>query len=294
MGFISCQNNDDSTVRYIPTNQSLTALYDNALENKTQRVTFDAGTTFTFVSLDGVTLTINGNLLRKNGNVVTGNVNLEFIEIFDRGSMLVVNKPTMGLENGEIKLLTSGGEFFINVKQDDVNLTLDGPIYLRVPTSLTGGTDNDMLAFTGYINEDNDLIWEQDTTTQLQVIGSPTGEEQFYFIALNGFGWFNCDKYIAYPGEKTTITSFVPQGYNNDNASIFVAVSDLPNSLGSSWGEFPIGLEVSLIFITEEQGKFRYAVKSNEILTANHQVTFNWSDTNLATEEELIDIINAL
>ena len=193
--FISCQNNDDSTVQYVPSNQSLTALYSNALENKTQRVTFDAATTFTFVSQDGVTLTINGNLLRKNGNVVTGNVNLEFVEIFDRGSMLVANKPTMGIENGEIKLLNSGGEFYINMKQDDVNLTVGSPIYLRVPTSLTGGTDINMLAFTGYINEDNNLIWEQDTTTQLQVNVSPTGEEQFYFVALNVFGWFNCDIY---------------------------------------------------------------------------------------------------
>lgn len=158
-------------------------------------MTFDAATTFTFVSQDGVTLTINGNLLRKNGNVVTGNVNLEFVEIFDRGSMLVANKPTMGIENGEIKLLNSGGEFYINMKQDDVNLTVGSPIYLRVPTSLTGGTDINMLAFTGYINEDNNLIWEQDTTTQLQVNVSPTGEEQFYFVALNVFGWFNCDIY---------------------------------------------------------------------------------------------------
>lgn len=293
IGFASCRNEDDNSVQYIPTNQSLTALFDNALENKTQRITFDAETTFTFTSQNGVTLTINGNCLLKNGNVVTGNVDLEFVEIFDRGSMLVTNKPTMGLENGEKKLLTSGGEFYINVKQDDVQLTLNCGMLLSVPTSLTGGTDYDMLPFSGSINGNNELIWEQVITTEIW-INSQESTTETYNIFYNSFGWFNCDKFITYPDEETTISTFVPQGYNSNNSFVFMTTNSFPNSLGTTNGKFPIGLEVSFIFVTEENGLFRYAIKSGETLAANHEVTFSLPETTLATEEELINAVNQL
>lgn len=51
----------------------------------------------TLTSAKGVKLNINGDCLTKNGNPVTGEVNIEYIELFDKGNMLVTNKPTMGL-----------------------------------------------------------------------------------------------------------------------------------------------------------------------------------------------------
>jgi len=292
---ISC-NLDDGTQQYayIPTSQEFESLLSESLDNHTQTATFDAGTTFTFTSEKGVKLTINGNCLKNNGVAVTGNVDLEFIELFDRGSMLVTNKPTMGVQDGENRLLTSGGEFYVNATQNGEQLTLDCYMTLTVPTSLTGGTDNDMLPFNGSINADGELIWEQSTSTDFWIGTSQAVGSVAYNALYNNFGWFNCDRFINYTGPKTTITALVPQGYGNGNSFIFQASPDFPNSLGKVYGEFPVGLESYFIFVTEENGLFRYAIKPSEPLEAGHTVTFTLAETTLGTEAELTGVINAL
>jgi hypothetical protein len=63
-------------------------------------------------SAKGVSITINGNALTKNGSPVTGPIDITYVEIFDKGSMLVTNKPTMGImADGKHAMLKSGGEF---------------------------------------------------------------------------------------------------------------------------------------------------------------------------------------
>lgn len=294
-GFVSCNSDDNGdSYTYVPTSQSFRALFDDALESRIQTATFDAETTLYFTSEKGVLLTIYGNCLRKNGNPVTGNVDLEFVEILDRASMLVTNKPTMGVENGETKLLTSGGEFYINVTQDGVELTLDCGMMLSAPTSLTGGTDNAMLPFAGTIDQDGDLIWEQTVTGEFWIGQAQAAGSENYNVLYNSFGWFNYDRFVDYTGPRTAISFMVPQGYGNDNSMVFMTTNDFPNSLGTTYGEFPVGLNVNFIFVTEENGLFRYAIKPTEALVPNHQVTFSLSETTLGTEAQLIAAINAL
>jgi hypothetical protein len=43
--------------------------------------------TVTLTSAKGVTIKINGNCLTKNGNPVTGSVDIEYVELFDKGHM---------------------------------------------------------------------------------------------------------------------------------------------------------------------------------------------------------------
>lgn len=292
---ISCNLDDGPSQNiYIPTATEFESLFAESLSNHTQTATFDAGTTFTFTSEKGVKLTINGNCLKNNGAPVTGNVDLEFIEIFDRGNMLVTNKPTMGLQDGEHRLLTSGGEFYVNATQNGQQLTLDCYMTLNVPTALTGGTDNEMLPFNGNINADGELVWEQSTSTDFWIGTSQAAGSEGYNALYSSFGWFNCDRFVDYTGPKTTITALVPQGYGNGNSFVFQASADFPNSLGKIYGEFPVGLDSYLIFVTEESGLFRYAIKPSEPLQAGHTVTFTMAETLLTTEAGLIAAINAL
>lgn len=295
IGFASCNSDDNgNSYTYVPTSQSFRALFDNALESRTQTATFDAETTLNFTSEKGVLLTIYGNCLRKNGNPVTGNVELEYVEIFDRASMLVTNKPTMGVENGETKLLTSGGEFYINVTQDGVQLTLDCGMMLSAPTSLTGGTDNAMLPFAGTIDQDGDLIWEQTVTVEFWIGQGQGLGSDLYNVFFSSFGWFNYDRFVNYSGPRTEISTLVPQGYGNGNSAVFMTTNDFPNSLGTTYGEFPVGMEVNFVFVTEENGLFRYAIKPVQALVPNHQVTFSLPETTVGTEAQLIAAINAL
>jgi len=289
----SCNNDEYEEIKgdeAIPTAQALRSLFDGQTAALTNTMTFDASTNLNWVSPKGVRLIINGSCLRKNGSPVSGQVKVIYTEIFDKGNMLTSNKATMGRRDGNKELLYSGGEFYIQALQDGVELTLSCPISLDVPTSLTGGTQPGMLPFTGTINEDGELTWEQATTIEL--VTNAQAATPVYSALIPSFGWFNCDKFASYVGPKTTITANVPAGYGA-NAGIFLAVKTFPNALGKSYGLFPVGLDCHLIFVTEKDGKFRYAIKSGA-LTPNHTVTFSLAETTIATPAQLTAVINAL
>ena len=274
----------------VPTPQALQSLFDQSLATKSKVITFNASSILTYISPNGVRLTLNGSCLRKNGTAVTGEVKVKFIELFDKGNMLATNKPTLGTTSGNLELLYSGGEFFIEAYQEDVLLTLSCPFSLEIPTSLTGGTQTGMLPFAGTINAAGELSWEQATTYEL--ITNTQSATPVYAALIPSFGWFNCDKFANTTGPKTTITANVPAGYGASSA-IFLSVKTFPNALGKSYGKFPVGLDCYLIFITEKDGKFRYAVKP-QVLTDNHSVTFDLAETTTGTAEELTTAINAL
>lgn len=294
---ISCDTKDDTNGNqesYIPTSAQFKSLFADNLENQTQYATFDAGTPFIYTSPKGVKLYINGSCLKKNGIPVTGEVDLEYVELFERGNMLITNKPTMGIQDGQKRLLKSGGEFYINATQDGEQLTIDCGMSLVVPTSLTGGTDNEMLPFFGNIDTDGELIWEQAANMEFMIGTSQANMLESYSAFFNNFGWFNCDRFYNETGPKTTITSLVPQGYGNGNSFVFLATPDSVNSLGNSYGEFPVGLECYLIFVTEKDGLFRYVVKPLQALQANHTETFTLAETTSGTAAQVAAAINAL
>jgi hypothetical protein len=274
----------------IPTSAAFKLLFNEKEASLTKVIPFDASTTLNYTSPKGVLLTINGSCLLKNGNPVIGEVKVKYLEIFDKGEMLTSNRPTLGNLAGNKELLYSGGEFYIQATQEGVNLTLSCPMSLKVPTSLTGGTQSGMLPFTGTIDSNDDLAWEQATTIEIST--NTQAATPVYAALIPSFGWFNCDKFAGNTGPKTTITANIPAGYGA-NAAIFLAVKTVPNALGKSYGLFPIGLDGYLIFVTEKDGKFRYKIKP-QVLTANHQVTFSLSETTLATAAELTAAINAL
>ena len=288
----SCNKDEYQVINneVIPTAQALKTLYANKEASLIKVLSFDASTTLNYTSPKGVHLTIAGSCLRKNGNPVVGEVKVKYIEIFDKGNMLAANKPTLVNAGGGTKeLLYSGGEFYIQASQENVNLTLTCPFSLDIPTSITGGTQPGMLPFVGTVDTDAELSWDQAFSYDMAIT---TGTSPIYAALIPSFGWFNADYYTNYTGPKTTITENVPAGYGS-NSSIFLAVKAFPNSLGKSWGQFPVGLDCYLIFVTEKNGKFRYAIKP-QILTANHQVTFSLSETTTGTADELTAAINAL
>ena len=55
-----------------------------------------------------------------------------------------------------------------------------------------------------------------------------------------------------------------------------------------------IAVSDNRIFVTEKDGKFRYAIKPSTPLTANHQVTFTLAETTVGTQENLTAALNAL
>lgn len=307
--FSSCsKNSDDADIIIRATPEEFSNLNDDALAGITQTFQFNAEDgNVSFTSDKGVDIYLNGSCLTQNGSAVSGQVDIEFVELFDKGTMLTTNKPTMGmLPNGDKALLISGGEFFIEATQNGVILETTCSIQLGIPADLTGGIDNDMIMWNGTINEDGDLAWEEDNRDGANGQGGVFAEGNQYYAFLSDFGWSNVDRFYNDPRPKTTILVDVPEGYNNTNCSVFLSYDGEDTGLANldtynegtglfseHYGQIPIGLECHVIFVTEEAGDWKYAIKSATIIE-NDVISITDGDTSIVTETQLTTIINNL
>lgn len=313
LALTSCSSDDNNNNSETPaTAAEFNGIRDIALESLTQDFQFNAEEgSHTFTTAKGVQLTINGNCLTLNGNPITGQVDIEYVEVFDGGDMLTTDKTTMGrLPNGDMAMLVSGGEFYINAKKNGQQLDITCPMQLIIPASLTGGIDNDMTLWTGTRDEDGNTDWdEQDENTAGAnggVFGEGQGANAAYYAFLNDFGWTNVDRFYSDPNPKTTILASAPTGYNFENSAIYLHYDGLGSSLAKldtydsntglfseHYGQIPIGMPVHIIFVTEDNGQWRYAIKAVTI-SANATYSFTLGETTVGTQAQVTAAINAL
>ena len=308
ISFASCDNTDGDDIKLSPpTAGAFKSISEKGVKRNTQNFTMTAGNgTVTLTSAKGVKLYINGDCLTKNGNPVTGQVDIEYIELFDKGNMLVTNKPTMGImPDGKKNLLISGGEFFIKATQGGVELKTSCSLSMIVPTGLTDGYDNLMTLWTGVIDEDGELAWRE-ANANADGKGGVQGEGNNYYVTFGNFGWTNVDRFYSDPRPKTTILVDVPDGYNNTNSAVYLSYDgEGTNALAKldtytaeglfseHYGQIPVGLACHIIFATEDNGNWRYAIKG-VTTTANAVYTFTLAETTVGTEAQLVAAINAI
>jgi hypothetical protein len=310
----SCNTiDDDQEFLDIPaTAQEFQNLKNEALDKLTQEFQFNAEDGYvTFTSAKGVEIDINGACLTLDGSSVAGNVNLEFVELFEKGNMLTTNKSTMGiLPNGDRAMLVSGGEFFINATQNGEGLETNCGVNVRIPTNLSGGDDHDMVIWKGIEDEKGNVAWEEERDQDggkgnIFIERGTQGGNQYYAL-FGGFGWSNVDRFYSDPRPKTQILVAVPAGYDNDNSAVYLSYDGEETGLANldtydaglelfseHYGQIPIGLECHVIFATEEDGMWKYAVKAVTIID-NGTVVISDGETALATETELTTLINGL
>ncbi|MBE8725108.1 hypothetical protein [Flavobacterium hungaricum] len=307
VSFASCDNSDGDDIKLSPpTAAAFKSISEKGVKRNTQNFTMTAGNgVVTLTSAKGVKLYINGDCLTKNGNPVTGQVNIEYIELFDKGNMLVTNKPTMGITaDGKKNLLISGGEFFIKATQGGVELQTSCSLSMIVPTALTDGFDNLMTLWTGVIDEDGELAWKDARGADGK--GGVQGEGNNYYVTFGNFGWTNVDRFYSDPRPKTTILVDVPDGYDNTNSAVYLSYDGEGNNalakldtytaqglFSEHYGQIPVGLACHIIFATEDNGNWRYAIKG-VTTTANAVYTFSLSETTVGTEAQLVAAINAI
>lgn len=301
----SCSKNDDGdSPDYVPSASAFAALREEALDTQTFTFNAEDGAT-TFTTAKGVQFTINGNCLTQNGNPVTGQVVVEYAEFFDSGTMLVTNKPTVGrLPNGDLSLLISGGEFYINATKNGQQLAISCPMQVIIPVNLTGGADTGMSLWDGTVDEDGNLEWdEQDRANGVNGVFV---EGPNYYAYFSNFGWTNVDRFYNDPRPKTTILAEAPSGYDFENSAIYLhydgegsslakldTFNPATNQFSEHYGQIPVGLQCHVIFVTEDNGQWRYAIKSVTI-AANDVYVFTLAETTVGTEAQLIAAINAL
>ena len=288
---------------------------------KTKEFVVDGNGSIEFTSEKGVKVSIPEGCLTIEGKTVSGTVKVDFIELFDKTPLLTTNIATMGrdLTDGNVKFLVTGGAFYVNVTQngkpvDEINYcgyTLD------VPANLTGGVDQDMKLWYGNFDENGNLIWDEvaiNTDPEFPInpeTGEPIGgepyapiyiEDEKYMTFINRFGWTNIDK-LYKDRETTTATVKVPVEYNGTNSMVYYTYKDL-FGLQKDWLSYDeetksykpfliIGLDVHIIFASESNGKWAYAIKSVTV-TKDLQIEFLKSELKEATQTELEAEINKL
>lgn len=303
---LSCGSDDEN---YRPSETIFKQLQENALAHLKQEFQFNASNGITtLTSAKGVTIIIDGSCLTLYGNPVSGNVNVEYIEIFNAGLMAITNRPTRGAhQDGTISMLVSGGEFLIKMTKNGQPLETACSIQLQVPASLTGGINPGMTLWEGVmtdtINGNDELIWDEIVDGGQENFVVPEGGN--YYAYFNHFGWTNVDIFYNYPGPKTTLLAEVPDGYDFNNSAVYLSYNDQPNALAKldkwnpggyfteHYGQIPVGLQCHAIFVTEDNGFFRYAIKPVTIAEGGI-ITFSYDETQVGSEAQLASAINAL
>lgn len=302
---ISCNSDDDSGSQTVtaPSVTSFNNLINQAKNSRTQTQQFNltAGGQIIYTSPKGVILTIDQSCLVLNGQEVTGNVTLKYTEVFDTADMALTSISTMGFNSlGDKALLKSGGAFNIELYKNNALIQTTCNYSLQVPVNLTGGYDTEMVLWKGEINDDGQVEWTQNED------GAIERGNNSYYAWLGDFGWVNIDRFFNDPRPKTTVMVKVPQLYSPQNSNMFFAFNDVPNSIGTMdvftgatnsysehYGYVPIGIEIHLIFITEQNGSFKYGIKSGIVL-ANGNFEFTESELRTGSELEIKEKIGDL
>ncbi len=306
----SCKNDGAEPAPIIgkPSAAGFQEMRAKVLAALTQKKDFKIADGLTFTSAKGAKVVIQPNcLLDKDGNAATGDATLAFLDIYDRGNMVLANKPVMGVNAaGEKEPLVTGGQYNIKVMQGDKELRSGCTFEVTIPASNTGGMDQQMLLWDGFIDDDGNLEWKEVPDNGKGAGMTAATEYATYKIWHNQFGWTNVDRFYSYQGEKTKIKVKVPTGYNKDNAAVYLAYEDQPNLLAQldTWetvdhyfsehyGFVPVGMKLHVIFVSESNGSFVYSIKQVTI-AANSTITIANQELSTGTMAQLQDKINKL
>jgi hypothetical protein len=289
-----------------PTAEAFQAMSQDARGAFTQEFDVDPSAWSSLQGAQGSSLFFYPNsFLDADGNPAVGPVQVELIEIFDKGSMLVTDMPSVGqLPTGEKALLVSGGEHYVGATQNGEDLRLHGTFSLNTPADNTGGLDEDMRLFRA--DGDGDAWVEEEDEKALR-IGDADGGGAGYMALSGEFGWTNIDRWYSDSRPKTTIHISVPDGWDDTNSVVYLSYDGESNALArmdtyddstglfsEHYGLIPIGLDVHIIFVTELDGEWSYAIQGTTI-TDGHLTEFTSAESLIETDTDgLVQAINVL
>jgi hypothetical protein len=290
---------------------ALEARFQENRLDATQEFTLDAASGGVVTGSQGTQITFPPNAFGLNGTPVTGNVKVSLIEIYDRASMLLKDKSTLGIhDNGDKEILKSAGEFFIEAEQGSTKLDLLTMAQVQSAPVDFANLDGNMQIFRGDDNTNGDWVQTdedgdgENDKPEIRDGQGATGEFATYTYNIGTFGWTNLDRWYSYTGPKTKLFVDVPDGFDKDNCSVYLTYDGEPTALArmdvwdtslkmftEHYGYIPIGQQVHIIMVAEIDGQLNYAIQGTTIVDQHVEVITSLSPI---TQPALEALINAL
>lgn len=271
------------------TNTSIVGqFFTNNLASEKQTFTLNATTGGYIYGAKGGMLYFQPNsFVTSSGATVTGMIDIELIEVYDKATMIKLNKTTTS--NGQ--LLVSGGEWKVSASQNGNPLSLaPGMNYSgQIPTA---NPNMNMSLFYANESANGNLDWipadSLNFTDSVAVMQDSVG----FVYDFNGstLGWINVDMFYNDPNPKTTVRVVTPNGHDNSNTIVLIHFSSL-NAAANMWYETPVnnfttsniptGLAVTFIVISEINGQY-YSAFVPATISNNHVETVTMNATTAA------------
>ncbi len=306
----SCKEEEEPAAQ--PDGTALSERFNDNRQDAIQEFTIDLSSTAVITGSQGTRVTFQPNSLGLNGSPVTGNITVELIEIYGKAGMLLQNMPTNGqMDNGDVEMLESGGEFYINAKQNGQNLEVLAPFQIA-SRGIEPADYKPMQVFEAGDELTDKDVWDEvedpEGNNQNAEEGEGEGEDgQFVVFSVfdrSSFGWTNLDRWHNYTGDKTKLYVDVPDGFNGDNCEVYLSYDGEPSGLArldiyntaselftEHYGRIPVGMDVHIILIAEIDGQLHYDIQA---VTIQEDHTEVMADPQPTTQSDLENIINAL
>ena len=286
--FTACKK-DDETIpppEPVPGSVELQTYFNQNIFDELQAFTIDAASNESITSSNGTEISFYSNSFKHaDGSLVTGNVTIELLEIFDKSGMIRMNAPTLGnLSGGAQAPLISGGEFRIKAFQNGMALELnDGYGYSVNSVVPDGGfADPNMEVFYGRAGDT--LTWDASDSSFVE------GNGPNYYTYFDALNWCNIDQFMNNGGTMTTVNVQLPSGFTNLNSALFISI-DGANSVVPVWGfengvytigpyyQLPVGMPVHFIAMAVIGGVPHTAIVSAIIENGHLEVIPNMDAT---------------
>lgn len=303
---VSCKKKETSlptTATPTPTTETYTSINSFFSKNAVPMQTYviNAGTGGSFTSPQGTTVTIPANaFLTKSGVLVTGNVTIQFKDLYKKSDMLLSRMPTTTFGGS---LLKSSGEFFIKASAANATVVLASgkKIDINQPAALTGGIDQANLPQAFVAIDTVGLPWTQTNIDSVRTFSQNYIFSLYQYNApVDSGSWCNSDNssyFSAYPQTQLTLKTVDSVSvYGTEVFLVFKNISSMVHvysydNVSFPYSYAPQGLQCTVVAVGVKGGQL-YSAFVPITISANQIVNFTLSPTTTSTFTTALQALN--
>lgn len=268
----------------------------NGVQKQTYSINSSAGGMFT--TPHGTKVIIPPYAFRtESGNSVSGNITIEFKDIYTKSEMLLSNVPSMMNSGWPLK---SGGEFFIKALSSNTALLLDSNSVITVQQP-TNDADSLMMPFVNANPQDtNDVSWQVNQFNDVYYSASNYIYSLYSFNAPASSGtWCNSDNSSYFSNyTQTPLSVTVGDMSNYQEIQVFLVFKNVnsmvhiyySNSM-FSYMYAPLGLECTVVSIGLNNGKI-YSAFVPLTISTNQVISVSLTETSDANFTSALNALN--